>query len=260
MLFFHKNLMFRLKIVSANFTLTCLENVLKKVTLALQFEDTLNVSYPPCSNKFFWNSLYRYLSLTIKVNLCKYLYICFSLQTHNQKFFSAGEVLWSQGTLIKVSSKKHKKKRSRRENFGNFFPQLLLKLHFEWNIQKDGRNQGLFSKIRALFTIFKKGQGRPPPPSPHVVARLRYYSGIQPRSSVSLSRACIIHQLYRPFTRDVTVALLIQYSTTGVSLEISRLTAIWPLVGWWVQFMTVNSVTKCHVKISLIILGKHKDR
>ena len=166
MLFFHKNLMFRLKIVSANFTLTCLENVLKKVTLALQFEDILNVSYPPCSNKFFWNSLYRYLSLTIKVNLCKYLYICFSLQTHNQKFFSAGEVLWSQGTLIKVSSKKHKKKRSRRENFGNFFPQLLLKLHFEWNIQKDGRNQGLFFQNQGTFYDFQKRAGEASPTFP----------------------------------------------------------------------------------------------
>ena len=54
MLFFlKKTLMFRLIIVFTNFTLTCLENVLKKVNLAFQFKDTLNVSYPPCSNKFF---------------------------------------------------------------------------------------------------------------------------------------------------------------------------------------------------------------
>ena len=56
------------------------------------------------------------------------------------------------------------KKMSRREKCWSFFAQILLKLHFEWKIQaKDGHNQSLFFQIRALFSIFQKGQVRPPP-------------------------------------------------------------------------------------------------
>ena len=83
-----------------------------------------------------------------------------STHVRNQKFFRRGKVLWNQGTLVNFLLKTQKNNPA--WEIWRFFSLILLKLHFEWKIQpKDGHNQDLFSKIRALYAIFKKGQGRP---------------------------------------------------------------------------------------------------
>ena len=47
------------------------------------------------------------------------------------------------------------------KNLGFFcLDTVILKLHYEWKIwPKDEHNQGLFSKVRAIFSIFKKDRG-----------------------------------------------------------------------------------------------------
>ena len=52
-------------------------------------------------------------------------------------------------------------KRLRREEFWNFFSEILLKLHLEWKVQpKDGHYQGLFpKKNQGTFFDFQKKAG-----------------------------------------------------------------------------------------------------
>ena len=69
------------------------------------------------------------------------------LQVCNQEFFRAGEFSRNQGTSINISSTTHDRKAPQGQNMF-FFLLETLKTTF---------------KIRALFAIFAKGQGRPPP-------------------------------------------------------------------------------------------------
>ena len=93
-------------------------------------------------------------------------------QARKQKFFRAGEVLWNQGTSINFSSKTQKKG-SAAKNFGAFSPRYSQNyiLNGKFNPRMDTRL--FFSKFRALFLIFKKGQRRPPLKSSPLVARLQ---------------------------------------------------------------------------------------
>ena len=58
-------------------------------------------------------------------------------------------------------------KKPHRETFCTFISWILLKLHFEYKSLTKMDNDGLFSEIRALFSISKKGQGRPSPLPPN---------------------------------------------------------------------------------------------
>ena len=69
------------------------------------------------------------------------------LQVCNQEFFRAGEFSRNQGTSKNISSTTHERKALQGKNVF-FFLLETLKTTF---------------KIRALFAIFEKGQGRPPP-------------------------------------------------------------------------------------------------
>ena len=118
-------------------------------------------------------SLAKYLTfLELKTNLILY----HTFQAHIQKFFRAGEVLWSYGTLMNFSSKT-KEKRSHREKCWSFSPQILLKLHFEWKIQRKYRHiQGFFSQNQGTFFRFSKkaGEASPLAPPPLLVVRLPF--------------------------------------------------------------------------------------
>ena len=85
-------------------------------------------------------------------------------QARNQKFFRAAQVFRNQGTSIK-NFVKNTRKKAPQGKFWSLFSQMLLKLHFGWNIQHKNRHcLGLFfPKSKALFSIFKKGLERPPP-------------------------------------------------------------------------------------------------
>ena len=79
------------------------------------------------------------------------------VQVHIQ-FWGAREVLWNYGTLINILSKTQEEK-AKQGNILEFFLLDTLKTIFWIKIgAKDECNQGLFSKVGALFSIFKKGQ------------------------------------------------------------------------------------------------------
>ena len=60
--------------------------------------------------------------------------------------------------------KKYKKKRPRREKFGSFSPRYSKNYTLNRNFNsKMNKIRAIFFQIRALFSIFKKGQGSPPP-------------------------------------------------------------------------------------------------
>ena len=62
-------------------------------------------------------------------------------------------------TLINILSKSQEK-RPRRKKFWSFFSKILLKLHFEWQIQpKDEHNQGIFLQNQGTFFDFQKMEG-----------------------------------------------------------------------------------------------------
>ena len=65
-------------------------------------------------------------------------------------------------------------------------------LNGKFNLRMD-TIRAFFSKIRTLFSIFKKVQGRPPPPYPLLVARL-YSSGFTKIILVSKIHAFLYKQ------------------------------------------------------------------
>ena len=88
-------------------------------------------------------------------------------QARNQKFFREGEVSWNQGTLINISLKNTRKKGPAEKNLGVFSPRYSKNYTLNRNFNsKMNKIRAIFFQIRALFSIFKKGQGSPPPSSP----------------------------------------------------------------------------------------------
>lgn len=82
-------------------------------------------------------------------------------QSRSQKSFREGKVWWNQKT--QKTSKVQEKMTSQGKRL-KFFFYILLKIHFERKIySKDEHNLLIFPKIRALFSLFKKGQERCPP-------------------------------------------------------------------------------------------------
>ena len=87
-------------------------------------------------------------------------------KSSSEKSFREGEVWWNQKTQ-KIS--KAQEKMTSQEKRLKFFSYVLLKIHFERKIySKDEHNLHIFPKIRALFSLFKKGQERCPPSPPAV--------------------------------------------------------------------------------------------
>ena len=99
--------------------------------------------------KFFWKfakERQRHIAV---------LKLYFHKQARFQKYFIAGEVSWNWGTSISTSSETQKRPAGKK--FAVFF---LDTLATRW--KQSGFS--FFSKINAFFSIFKKRQGRPPPP------------------------------------------------------------------------------------------------
>ena len=93
--------------------------------------------------------------------------------TANQQLFRAGNISWNQGTS--VNNHLHQEKERSRRAKSLFFLLETLK-NFTVN-EKFNRQMTpirvYFPKIRALFSNFRKRQGRPHPfPSPLLVTRL----------------------------------------------------------------------------------------
>ena len=79
----------------------------------------------------------------------------FCNQAYNQKFFRAREVSWNLGTSTNISSKTQD--RSVGKNFGIFFSQILLKLHFEQkNLTQRWIKSGPFFQNQGTFFYFQK--------------------------------------------------------------------------------------------------------
>ena len=97
-------------------------------------------------------------------------------QARNQKFFRAAQVFRNQGTSIK-NFVKNTRKKAPQGKFWSLFSQMLLKLHFGWNIQHKNRHYlGFFSQNpRHFFRFSKKGwRGLPPQPPPPVSCELPF--------------------------------------------------------------------------------------
>ena len=87
-----------------------------------------------------------------------------SLQARNQDFFRVREFSWNQGTSINIHLQ-HQKEKSRRIKISRFFALETLK-NFILNDKcylKMTTIRSFFLQIRALFSNFQKGQGRPLP-------------------------------------------------------------------------------------------------
>ena len=84
-----------------------------------------------------------------------------------RNFIRAGKFSRNQGTSTNMSPRAHERKARQGKNM-SFFLLETLKTTFKMrNLTRDGHNLGIFfAKIEALFSIFEKGQGRPPPCSP----------------------------------------------------------------------------------------------
>ena len=94
-------------------------------------------------------------------------------QGRNQEFFRAGEFSWNQGTLINISFITHERKAPQGKIWGFFLPETHKTTFFKWNIKtQDDHNQGIFSKVRTLFSNFWKRAEEILPPSPPLVTRL----------------------------------------------------------------------------------------
>ena len=89
----------------------------------------------------------------------------------NQKIFNAGEILWNWGTSINISSKTHTKKGSQGKIEQFFFLDTVKNYisNKKFN-QKMDTIRPFFPKVRELSSIFKMGQGRPPPPTPPIIS------------------------------------------------------------------------------------------
>ena len=84
----------------------------------------------------------------------------YNAQGRNQNFFRAGEVLWNQDTLINISLKETKEKRSRRQKLGVSSPR------YSYNYTLDRKINSKMDKIRAFFWFSKRaGEASPSPPS-----------------------------------------------------------------------------------------------
>ena len=86
------------------------------------------------------------------------------MQAHNQTFLMAWEISWNQGTLISISSKTHFVKKGPRGKYLGVFSSRYSEnyiLNGKFNPKID-TIRAFFPKIRALFSNFKKEQGRPP--------------------------------------------------------------------------------------------------
>ena len=87
----------------------------------------------------------------------------------------AGKFSRNQGTSINMSSRTHERKAGQGKNTGIFLLETLKTTFKMRNLTRDGHSLGIFfAKIEALFSIFEKGQGRPPPRSPF---QLRAWAG-----------------------------------------------------------------------------------